>query len=241
MSKFTERTDLEELIDQPGIPFADWEVCLNELNAVNTLLGGHAITIDGVKKLLKTTTKKRITITEIGCGGGDNLKAIDSWNRKTNTISTIRFVGIDINKACTDFAANNCRGLNAEFITSDYRHVSFGEDKPEIIFNSLFCHHFKNDELIEMLHWMRKNSYAGFFINDLHRHPFAYYSIKFLTRLFSRSYLVKNDGPISVLRGFRKHEWQDLMKEAKITSYSIYWRWAFRHLVVVRNEGSKNI
>ena len=76
----------------------------------------------------------------------------------------------------------------------------------------------------------------GFFINDLHRHWLAYYSIQNITRIFSRSYLVKNDAPLSVARGFKKDEWKELMKNAGIQNYSISWRWAFRYLIVYSNE-----
>ena len=233
MNRFIQRSAQSELIDEPGIPFSDWEVCLNELNTVNTFLGGHKITIEGVKLLLnELPAGKRMSICEIGCGGGDNLKAIQKANKKN---IPIQFTGIDINKACTDFASGNCKKLNAGFVCSDYRKVEFNE-KPDIIFNSLFCHHFTNDQLVDMLRWMKNNTIKGFFINDLQRHPFAYHSIKILTKIFSRSYLVKNDGPISVLRGFRKNEWMQLIEKAGITKYSIYWRWAFRYLVVVKNE-----
>ena len=102
-----------------------------------------------------------------------------------------------------------------------------------IIFSSLFCHHFTNEQLVEMLLWMQKNSLHGFFINDLHRHAIAYYFIKSATALFSQSRLVKNDAPVSVLRGFKKREWKDLFQKAGISNYSIKWKWAFRFLVVV--------
>jgi SAM-dependent methyltransferase len=246
MSIFAQRSAQTELIDEPGIPFSDWEICLHELNVVNTYLGGHKITVEGVDKILKNRSEKdpseqSFTICEIGCGGGDNLKAIyKSRHPAVGSISDkknlpIKFIGIDINKACTDFAAKNCAGLNAEFICSDYRDVTFAQ-RPDIIFNSLFCHHFTNTQLVEMLKWMKQNTVKGFFINDLQRHPFAYHAIKTLTKLFSRSYLVKNDGPISVLRGFHKDEWQQLMAEAGIKRFSIEWRWAFRYLVTVKNE-----
>lgn len=233
MSIFAQRSTQKELIDEPGIPFSDWEVCLKELNIVNTYLGGHNITIEGVSSLLdKQNNKSQIVISEIGCGGGDNLKAI---HKRFSDKFPIKFIGIDINKACTGFAEKNCSSLNADFICSDYRDVQFIE-KPDIIFNSLFCHHFSNRQLVEMLQWMKQNSTKGFFINDLQRHPIAYHSIKMLTRLFSGSYLVKNDGPISVLRGFHRVEWQQLMAEAGLSQYSIHWRWAFRYLVIVENE-----
>jgi SAM-dependent methyltransferase len=233
MNGFKERSAEKELIDEAGVPFADWEVCLHELNMVNTYLGGHAITVEGMKKLLANTGDRTITVAEIGCGGGDNLKAI---HRNIHG-RPMRYIGVDINKACTDFAAKNCSFLpSAQFICSDYRLVDLGNDKPDIIFNSLFCHHFTNEQLVEMLQWMKINSRVGFFINDLQRHPVAYYSIKLLTKLFSKSYLVKNDAPISVSKGFIKREWEDLLQRAGIQHYSIKWRWAFRYLVIANNE-----
>lgn len=232
MNKFDERYAGSELIDEPGIPFSDWEVCLHELNTVNTYLGGHAITVDGVKQLVNKP--RPVTILEIGCGGGDNLKAIDRWAGKSS--GRFRYLGVDINKACTEFAAKNCATLDAEFICSDYKLVKFGTQKPDIIFNSLFSHHFSNDQLEQMLRWMSNNSTLGFFINDLQRHPVAHYSIMALTKMFSRSYLVKNDGPISVLRGFHRNEWEQLLQKAGIKRYSIEWRWAFRYLVLVKHE-----
>jgi ubiquinone/menaquinone biosynthesis C-methylase UbiE len=239
MSRFAERSSQTELIDEKDIPFSDWATCLGELNTVNTLLGGHAITVEGVQKLLRKRTNDKIVIAEIGCGGGDNLKAID---RKVKEKLTAHYIGIDINKACTDFAKENCSSLaSAEFICSDYKEVDFASQKPDIIFNSLFCHHFPNTELVAMLQWMRANSNAGFFINDLHRHPVAYHSIKLLTKIFSKSYLVKNDGPVSVLRGFHRGEWKLLLDKAGISNYSIEWRWAFRYLVLVENEQRRKI
>ena len=69
--------------------------------------------------------------------------------------------------------------------------------------------------------------------NDLHRHVVAYNFIKYATKFFSRSYLVKNDAPLSVLRGFRKKEWQGIFERAGISDYAIQWKWAFRYLITV--------
>lgn len=233
MSKFAQRSGQTELIDEPGIPFTDWAVCLRELNTINTWLGGHAITLAGVKKLLHMSTTP-VRIAEIGCGGGDNLRAIHQWNNRGTY--AINYTGIDLNKACIEFAEQQCADLPGKvFINSDYRLVKFEKnEKPSIIFNSLFCHHFTNEQLVEMLAWMKSNASIGFFINDLQRHPVAYYSIKWLTGLFSRSYLVKHDAPVSVIRGFSRKEWSQLLKLAGISNYTIQWRWAFRFLITVR-------
>ncbi|HYH56872.1 MAG TPA: methyltransferase domain-containing protein [Anseongella sp.] len=232
MNRYDRRSAMNELIDAPGIPFGDWAGCLRELNIINTWLGGHRITRQGLQSLLSNRASG-LTVAEIGCGGGDNLKAIHAWNRTRGL--PIRYIGIDLNRACIDFARENCRDLPAaRFIHADYRAVSFKE-QPDIIFSSLFCHHFTDEQLVEMLKWLKQNARTGFFINDLQRHPLAYHSIRLLTRFFSGSYLVRNDAPISVLRGFRRSEWEALLQGAGIGPYRITWKWAFRYLITVPN------
>ena len=145
-------------------------------------------------------------------------------------------MGIDINPECIRAARSKSDMEQSDFIISDYKEFIFRE-KPDIIFSSLFCHHFSNEELVLMLQWMRSNSRTGFFINDLHRHVVAYYSIKWMTKFFSKSYLVKNDAPLSVQRSFVRKDWEDLLKMASIETYSIEWKWAFRWLIVSNNSG----
>ena len=146
------------------------------------------------------------------------------------------FMGIDIKPECIAFAKKQYPQLQATWITSDYKQASLAGIKPDIIFASLFCHHFTEDELIQMLHWMKENASLGFFINDLHRHPMAYYSIKWITTLFSVSYLVKNDAPLSVARGFKKEEWKKIFHHAGINHFTIQWKWAFRYLITCKND-----
>jgi 2-polyprenyl-3-methyl-5-hydroxy-6-metoxy-1,4-benzoquinol methylase len=227
---FSIRANRPELLDLPGIPAADIERNMVELAVINRKLGGHAITWKGFTQLAKKG--KSAHICEIGCGGGDNLKAIEE--KAAARFGDLSFTGVDINPDCIQVAENNDWKHNARFLASDYRKVYF-QTKPDIIFCSLFCHHFKEAELIEMFRWMYDNSRSGFFINDLHRHPMAYHAIRYLTTLFSRSYLVKHDAPLSVLRGFKKNELKDLLNKAGISDYTIRWKWAFRWLVIVRS------
>lgn len=228
MINFKERSKETEILDKDDLPFEDVKICMKELNSINTLLGGHAITLHGINTFYPEQ-ETHFTVCEIGSGGGDNLKAI------SKKFTNAEFIGIDLKESCINFAKLQYKELKAEWIASDYSKVQF-KNKPNIIFSSLFCHHFTNDQLVVMLNWMKQNSQNGFFINDLQRNTTAYYLIKWLTALFSKSYLVKNDGPISVARSFRKKDWQLLFSKAGINNYSIKWKWAFRYLVVCKND-----
>lgn len=237
MPDFTRRSYEKELLDRDNIPFSDIRRNMHELDFINSWLGGHHITLEGIKKIRGNNNgaqspRQPLVICEVGCGGGDNLDAISRWCRKNHIEAS--FIGIDINPGCIEVART--RSLpHSWWITADYTTVHF-EQKPDIIFSSLFCHHFAKDELVVMLRWMYDNSEQGFFINDLHRHPMAYYSIRWLTAAFSRSYLVKNDAPLSVLRGFSRAEWNDLLRCAGMASGTVQWKWAFRWLVTVTKK-----
>lgn len=228
MPDFSKRSNEKELLDDLATPFEDIRQNMQELNTINSRLGGHSITLKGLRALLGN--KKEISVCEIGCGGGDNLVAIGKWCHEAGIKA--RLSGIDMNPHCIRFALKQHAQSGIEFICSDYREVVFSHP-PDIIFSSLLCHHFTNDELVLMLQWMQRQCTRGFFINDLHRHPLAWWSIKWLTRFFSNSYLVKNDAPLSVLRGFSRMEWQLLFQKAGMSA-DVSWQWAFRHLIIYR-------
>ena len=229
---FSRRSYQPELLDGDGIPFEAIAKNMSELDFINRWLGGHAITLAGVKAL--AGDKEEISVCEIGCGGGDNLQAIQRWCRTQNIRLTI--TGIDINADCIAIAKQKFSAGESRFITSDYQLVDLRKQKPDITFASLFCHHFTDEQLKKVFVWMSSNARIGFFINDLHRHPLAYHSIKLLTGIFSHSYLVKNDAPLSVLRGFKRKDWEAILKEAGIGDYRLDWRWAFRWLLIIKHN-----
>ncbi|WP_373400735.1 hypothetical protein V8V91_17580 [Algoriphagus halophilus] len=125
---------------------------------------------------------------------------------------------------------------NESEITFEVQNVfepGFSDYKVDITTCTLFTHHFTDQELIDLLKSLREKSRLGIVINDLHRHWFAYYSIKVLTRLFSKSKMVQNDAPLSVLRSFSKRDWEKILSSAQLKNFEISWHWAFRWQVLV--------
>lgn len=89
MINLSQRSYQKELMDGDNIPFEAMAQTLKELNIVNTRLGGHAITLSGVQQLIKG--RMPISICEIGCGGGDNLFAIQKYCLKKYTRPIYRY------------------------------------------------------------------------------------------------------------------------------------------------------
>lgn len=229
---FSFRSYQPEMLDAPNIPKELLFRNLQELDFINGTLGGHGVTLKGIKKLV-TDKNKEYHIVDIGCGGGDSMLEIARWAR-TNSYK-VKITGVDLNNDAIEFTNKHCQNFQEiNTIQCDYRDFLKSATKVDIVHCSLFCHHLKDDELAELFSYLNKYTISGFVINDLQRHWFAYYSIKILTRLFSSSVLVKNDAPLSVLRGFKRGELKDLLTLSGINKCDISWRWAFRYLIVHR-------
>jgi 2-polyprenyl-3-methyl-5-hydroxy-6-metoxy-1,4-benzoquinol methylase len=221
---FKHRSNKQELLDG-DVREKALILNLKELHTINKLLGGYAISI----KALKQLKLEKKTIIDIGSGGGDMLNEMYKLSelRKINC----RLIGVDLKPECTAYAKSHLP-QELEFIQDDYRNILDHADNVDIIHACLFTHHLSNSQIIELIQFAIKSK-STLVINDLHRNFFAYYSIKLLTSIFSKSYLVKNDAPLSVLRGFKKKEWINLLEQAGAKKYTVKWKWAFRHLIIV--------
>jgi 2-polyprenyl-3-methyl-5-hydroxy-6-metoxy-1,4-benzoquinol methylase len=225
---FSQRSYKKELLDADDIPKEDLFQNLKELDTINALLGGYNISFKALSKLL--TKNKTYTVVDIGSGGGDTLKRIYKWSKTQNY--NLRLFGIDLKQTCINYSESNNPNSEIKFICDDYKNIYKHLPKADIIHACLFCHHLTNEEIIELIQFAQANQ-STLIINDLERNAVAYYSIKFLTKLFSKSYLVKNDAPLSVLRGFKKKEWETIIKASGAKNYSIIYKWAFRHEVII--------
>lgn len=225
------RSEQKELLDEDTIKTEDLFQNLRELDVINKYLGGYKASRSGLNMILRDSSVK--TLLDIGFGGGDSIKQLANISIK-NKIQMF-FYGVDLKQDCVDYASKNLEHLpNTKLICDDYRNISADLLKEvDLIHCSLFLHHLKDEEIVSLFQFARANK-CMLLANDLHRNRIAYYSIKWLTAIFSRSYLVKNDAAISVTRGFKKRELLALLEKSGFTDYSVTWSWAFRYIVIAR-------
>jgi len=239
-NKFAHRSVELEMMDDLSCSGTLVDQTLRELEIINRLLGGNGITLGGIKKLLKRfdSPGRVLKIADLGCGGGDMLKVLARWARKAGI--RVRLVGIDANPAIIDYASRNSFNYpEIEYQVLDIFSSGFRRQEFDILTCTLFTHHFTTHQLVSLFGSLRRQSRIGVVINDLHRHWFAYWSIKRLTEFLSKSDMIKNDAPISVLRGFRRQELKEILSDADIYKFHLKWKWAFRWQLIFRPENSK--
>ena len=110
---------------------------LKELCIINRFLGGHAVTIEGLKRLMKDKSRP-YSIVDYGCGGGDTLAAISRWAERQGL--EVNLVGLDFNPGVIEYARENCgRYPNIDFINEDLFQVKESGSQFDISICSLFC------------------------------------------------------------------------------------------------------
>ncbi|MGV3538906.1 MAG: methyltransferase domain-containing protein [Rufibacter sp.] len=229
---FKQRSTEAELMDDLTLATADLRQNLKELEIINRWLGGHAVVRNGLDQLLQhpfsaSFSENKLKIADLGSGGGDTLRMVAQWARQRQV--KVELTGIDANAFMLDYSAAHSQGYpEIQFRQADVFSEDFARQQYDVIICSLFLHHFTDEALAKLLAQLQRQARVAVLINDLHRHPLAYYSIKVLTQLFSRSYLVKNDAPLSVRRAFTKTDWQRILAMAGIENYQLRWKWAFR-------------
>ena len=234
--EFSKRSSAIEIMDDLNCSGEVLHQTLRELDSINRFLGGNTVTLRGLDDLLKKTNLKgSVHVIDIGCGSGEMLKLVAQKIRITNPQST--FTGIDANANIMHYAQKHVADFpEISIIAEDILGDNFRVKKFDIALATLFLHHFSSSQLIDIFRNLKHQARIGIVINDLHRHWLAYYSIKLLTKFFSRSSMVKSDGPISVLRGFRKHELIQILQKSEIENYTLKWKWAFRWQLIITSS-----
>src|SRR5579872_570578 len=128
---FKKRSYEKELLDAPVIEKALLYRNLLELDIINKRLGGHRISIQGIRNILKDKTKT-YHIADIGCGGGDSLVAMAKWTQKKNY--KVAFTGVDLQQECINYAQNTCKPYpQITFTCADFRTLFNKEQKTDIV------------------------------------------------------------------------------------------------------------
>ncbi len=232
MTKFSQRSEEKELMDDLECSGEVLSQTLRELKTINRLLGGNYVTTSGIGKLFQFRPQQEYTVADIGCGGGDMIRVMYDWAIRQPY--KVHFKGIDANPNIISWANFRLKDLkNVALSVQNVFSEQFLNEKVDVATCTLFTHHFTDAELVDLLITLKAKSKIGLVINDLHRHPLAYYSIKFLTAAFSKSPMVQNDAPVSVLRAFSRKDWERILKKAGISEFQLTWHWAFRWQVLI--------
>ncbi|GAA4271512.1 methyltransferase domain-containing protein [Aquimarina gracilis] len=233
------RSQEKELMDSLSIAENELKIALTDISRVNTMLGGNSITINAIRKLIKKSSKNEFVILDLGCGDGEMLRNIAKSFRKQKR--KVKLIGIDLNGQSLEYAKElSVNFPEITFYKQDILEVDKEKFGCDIIVCTLTLHHLTCEEIKKVLLKSVKLASIGIVINDLQRSALAYYLFRLFSFFFIKGYIAKNDGLVSIKRGFTKRELIGYATTIKLKKYHIDWKWAFRYRWIIKTNHTSN-
>ncbi|MDR7155884.1 2-polyprenyl-3-methyl-5-hydroxy-6-metoxy-1,4-benzoquinol methylase [Sphingobium xenophagum] len=222
------RSLAQEQMDAADLPEAVYARVLADLDRVNRVTLAARPTLG----FLDRAVTGPFRLLDVGYGDGGMLRRIAAWAKRRGIACTL--VGIDLNPRSQAVAqARTDPALAIDYRTGDY--AALADEPWDIIISSLVTHHMDDAERLAFLHFMEDQARMGWFVNDLHRHGFAYHGYPLLARLLGVHPIVRADGQLSIARSFVPDEWQAMLATANIGDARIKRVFPFR-LCVARQR-----
>lgn len=200
----------DEQMDDPSLDPKVYDEVLKGLGRVNDWTFAKRPTLSFLARA--TRGREGFSLLDVGSGEGGMLRAIAKWARKRGLVAEL--TGIDLNPKSESVA----RAMTPEGMPIAYRTGGYDDlGRFDFVVSSLVAHHMTDAQLRDFLRWMEANADRGWFVNDLHRHRFAYFGFPLLTTLLRVHPIVRQDGRLSIARAFRPGDWRSILAGAGTT------------------------
>jgi SAM-dependent methyltransferase len=234
LKRFRHRSYELEHLDQGDYTPEEYEGCLVELRRINRFLGDARALRRSLLAEVEREGLESFSVLDVGAGSGELLRGAAGWARATGRRAML--VGLELN-------ARSARAVleeSGEFpsissVRGDALRLPFADDCFDYAICSLFTHHFKDEGVITILNELSRVVRRRLFVIDLHRHPLAYYLYTTVGRIFLHNRLIREDGALSILRGFRPSELTQLASQSRLANIHVERRFPFR-LVLSANK-----
>ncbi|MGE5345692.1 MAG: methyltransferase domain-containing protein [Acidithiobacillales bacterium] len=195
-----ERVPSEEILDGDVSPL-EAEASLSDIEWVHRRLGGRVLLRRHLLPLLERIAGgpgTRLSMLDLGCGSGHvGRDLVQAFARRGGPLDVL---GLDLKISHARLAE---RGLS---VTGDALRLPFADGSADVVFSTLFLHHFSPDDLRRLLLDSRRVARKAVIAFDLSRHRIAAAAISIIGPLAFRTRISTHDGRASVLAAYTPTE-----------------------------------
>ena len=211
--RFKQRSLEPENLDKGTYTPEEYEGCLVELRRVNRWLGDAKTLQDLFLTEIEERNLQSFSVLDVGAGSGELLRVAAKWARETNR--TARLVGLELNqRSATSILEESRQFPEIDSVRADGLRLPFPDGAFDYAIQSLTLHHFDDEDGVKLLREMGRVAARGIFVIDLHRSRMAYFFYTTLGKLFLHNRLIREDGALSILKGWKADELQALGRAA---------------------------
>ena len=223
------RSSQTEYFDLPDRTEAEIAVSFRDLNRVNGLFRFSHPFETTLPQWLGETQCARLEILDVGAGTGLLGKTLTDWALLRGW--QWRFTHLDTNPLALKI------GNVTDGVVGSALRLPFADGSFDLVVASQMTHHLTDEQVVT--HWREawRVTRDGIFICDLHRSALLYALVWLTLRLMRTDPTVRQDGLISVQRGFRLDEWRALAARAEIPGAEV-WRYHGTRIVLQARKKS---
>ena len=188
---------VREILDDA--PDEEAQQNLRELTRINRWFGGHRVLRGSLRQLYAADAA--FTMLDVGAATGDVAR-------------TVKRAFPQAQVTCLDWQTRNLRYAPHPKVAGNAFALPFEDGAFDVVHCALFLHHFTDEQVVELLAKMKRCARQAVVLQDLERHPLAYYFLPATAWLLRWSSLVLHDGPISVEAAFHADELEALARRA---------------------------
>jgi len=217
----------EELLDAGEGADDDVAQSLRDLRRINRFLGGQKVVLNAISSCLDRSGINSLSLLDVGTGSADIPSAVaNHWRaRGVKTFVT----AVDLSERNLRIARDHLNvSREIHFVRADSLRLPFVERSFDFVTASLFLHHFRDQDVVRLLSDFARIARRAVIVNDLIRNLVPYGFARIMGPVFARSFLTRNDAPVSVLRGFTAREMKDLAQRAGLKHLEVKRVWPYR-------------
>jgi SAM-dependent methyltransferase len=191
------REPSRELLDA-GLPFGEAEKSLADIEWVHQRLGGRRLLRRALVPVVRSLAVETPSLLDLGCGSGHVARDLERELARRRCPS--RVSGLDLQAAHARLAP---RGRT---LVGDAVRLPFADSSFDVVFSTLFLHHFSPGELRPLLAESARVARRAVLAFDLARHRASLAIVSLLGPLVFRTPVSVADGRASVRQAFTPDE-----------------------------------
>ncbi len=215
---FRSRVIEPELLEDAGPE--DARRNLADIIRLNQHFGGHRLILKMLSRVAQPSDE--FTLLDVGAASGDSGRVIQAAYPRAKVISL-------------DLQEQNLAAAGAPKVLGDAFHLPLADGGVDFVFNSLFLHHFTDEQATALLREQYRVARRALLASDLERHVLSYWFLPATQAFFRWHWITVHDGPVSVRAAFRARELEAVARGAGIPAAEVsVHRPAFRLSLIAR-------
>lgn len=200
---------LQEFMDDPDCNLEMLYATYSQFETVNRLIGGwKQIYKNNIRPALLTAGADA-SVLDIGCGGGDILRMLNTFCRNDNL--DVHFTGIEPDRRAIKYIENQQWPGNFSFENANSHELAHQKRTFTVVISNHLIHHLTAKELDNICADAETLADELVIFSDIERSDIGYLSFRTIAPLLFRNSFIVADGIRSIRRSYRKDELQPLL------------------------------